>query len=312
MATTGQISTTSARGGYAFLPWLDSDFRKQAQAEMRFAQFARVKKAFGLRKGKVMNFDKRGRVNDAGSSLGETTRVPKSYFPIDQGTLTIGEYGNAIMLTEFVEDIAQLSIKTAGVDELRDDAARVKDAAIEAEMDNCAIRAVGTATASTIFTTDGTATATAGSNLNKYHVRKIVDYLKVNNAPPARSGNYWSICTIQAYSGLYEEIESLTMYTTLDNAAKGEVGRYYNTRFVTETNAMDNTIGASSVTGEAYFFGKDGTVMEGMAKPLHLRFDEEDFGREQYIAWLETCGYRLIWRNGDTITQVRTVKWCSA
>lgn len=295
------------------VPHLDKKFRRTAQSQMRFKQFAKTSYRAGLKRGQVFNFDKRGRLNEAGGAVGEDERVKKTFFPVDQGTLTVGEFGNAIELTEFLEDTAELSMRTEGMDELRADAARVKDVQIEAEMDYCANRFTPTTGSTGDLVTTGTATATASSALKAVHVRTIIDELRRNNAPATRGGDYWGILTIQAHQGIYTDIEAITVYTTLDNAAKGEAGKYYQCRMVTETNAMSESIGtAAALCGEAYFFGKDGTVYEGVVHPLHLAYEDEDFGRIQYIAWLETVGYRLIWRSGDSITQVRTIKVDSA
>ncbi|KKL79134.1 hypothetical protein LCGC14_2017860, partial [marine sediment metagenome] len=66
---------------------------------------------------------------------------------------------------------------------------------------------------------------------------------------------------------------------------RGEVGHYYKTRFIEETNVLVNTIGSGSVFGEAVFFGAD-SVREGVAIPEEIRIDiPKDFGRDQGIAW---------------------------
>lgn len=307
---TGQISSTAARGGYSFNDRLSSEFYKQAQSQMKMAQFARKKVDFKLHQGQVMNFDKVFRVNSAGGSLTEGQRFNKTYFTIGQGSLTIGMWGNAIQMTEYVDDISQISIKTNGIEQLKDDAARTKDTALEAVLTTCPWRYSASGTAAGEFTSNGTASGTSSSPFNAYHCRKMVNELRRNNAPTTMGGGYWGILTVMAHDGLYADIESLSKYTTMDNAAKGEVGRYYNTRFVVETNAMSEDIGDTTYEiGEAYIFGKEGVVQEGTAKPMHLRFDDGEFQTDQYIAWLEYTGYALIWATADA--QCHVIKYDS-
>ena len=75
----------------------------------------------------------------------------------------------------------------------------------------------------------------------------------------------------------------------------GEVGEYYGCRFVEETNVLRNTLGSSTLYGEAVFLGGD-AVREGVVVPEDIRIDlPKDFGRDQAIAWYYMGGFKLVW-----------------
>jgi hypothetical protein len=183
--------------------------------------------------------------------------------------------------------------------------AKVIDSAVEAQFDACKIRAVYvTDTASVAFTTNGTATATCSVNIDDYAVKEIVDYMEATLKAPLYDGDHYvCIATVKALRGLHDHLQEIWKYT------KGEVGMYYNVRFVKETNAMNNAIGASAVAGEAYFFGSD-TVMEAIVIPEEIRMKvPTDYGRSRGIAWYALLGFKIIWE-GDPDNRI--VKFDSA
>ena len=54
------------------------------------------------------------------------------------------------------------------------------------------------------------------------------------------------------------------------NIFNGEIGKYYNVRFVEETGFLSNSIGSGSTHGQAVFFGAD-NVYEAVAVPEEIR-----------------------------------------
>jgi hypothetical protein len=89
----------------------------------------------------------------------------------------------------------------------------------------------------------------------------------------------------------------------------GEMGKNYKCRLVRDAYAMDNAIGVSDVSGEAYFFG-DEAVAEGVAIPVEIRTEPiKDFGRSNAFAWYAIEGFEIIWV-GDPDNRI--IKWDSA
>ena len=302
----GQQWVTSSLGGNLANPKLSKEVRIAAQAECKFRQFATVKEAFGKGVADSVNFDKVTNVVSSGGTLVETTTMPTTYFTITKSTLTVTEYGNAIPYTGKLETVSQEGVRNLVVKALKNDQVKVLDAAVEAQMDACYYRYVSSTTTSGNFTTDGTATATATTNLNAYHFKVMIDKLMELNAPPADGENYMAILTISAARGIYDSLEDIWKYTKYP--VNGEIGSYYRCRVVRDNYAMDNTIGASSITGEGYFFGDD-AVMEAVALPEEIRYEEEDFGRSKKLAWYAILGFKIIWSSDP---DDRIIKWTSA
>ena len=180
---------------------------------------------------------------------------------------------------------------------------------VEAELDNCKIRYVGTATAGGATTTDGTATATCTSSLNKYHVKEIVDYMfQTMKAEPYDGDNYVAVCSVDAKRGIYDDVESILAYTKYP--ASGEFGRFYDTKFVKTNHALSNAIGNGSAYGEAYFFGGPDAVFEAVAvSPIIIPKEITDYQRSRGLAWYAIIGW-VIAHSADPDNNV--VKYDSA
>jgi N4-gp56 family major capsid protein len=162
--------------------------------------------------------------------------------------------------------------------------------------------AVCSATNSVVFTTNGTATATATANLTAANVRSVVDYMKKKLIPKYDGRNYVCIASVASLSGMHSDTGAggwvdVSKYTAnfAQNIFNGEVGNYYMTRFVEETGYLSNTIGSGSVYGQSLFFGSD-IVYEAVAVPEEIRVKiPQDFGRDQGLAWYALLGFKLVW-----------------
>ena len=306
----GQLWVTDSLGGYLNFPELSAKLRKQAQPSMRFRQFLDAKEAYGKRKDELFVFDKQANVNASGGTLVETQTIPKTYITFTQGTGTLTELGNAIPFTQKLEAFSKWDPKNKLQTALRDDMAKVIDQQVEAQFDACKIRvSYVTDTASVDFQTGGTASTAAAVNMDDYAVKEVIDYLTgtMYAKPYDDAGNYMCIGSTKALRGLHDHLEAIWKYTKY--VQSGEIGRYYDCRFVRHTHSsLDNAIGTSDVTGEAYFFGED-NVMEAVSIPEEIRYDSEDFGRSKAVAWYMIAGWQIVWA-GDPSNTI--IKWDSA
>ncbi len=306
---------TDSLGGYMNNPELSEKLRLAAQPDERFRQFCDIKESYG--KGKDENFlwDKVSNLQNDTSNLTatlvETETIPETDVLIYQSTGTILEHGRGIGFTHKVEQFDKYDTNNTLQKTLRNDWAKAIDAQVESKFNNCKIRAVyKTDTASVAFTTNGTATETCSVNLDDYCVKEIVDYMETTMLAPKwdKGGNYMMIGTVKACRGLHDHLQEFWKYTKYP--AVGEIGSYYWTRVVrTNTASLDNTIGASSIGGEAYFFGAD-TVIEAVSEAEHIRIREtRDYGRSKGIAWYALLGFECCWA-GDPDNRI--VKFDSA
>jgi N4-gp56 family major capsid protein len=300
--------TWADHGGYYYSPELSKTLRYQAQPLYRFRQFVSVKNALGKEKGSSWNFDKISNISTAGGTLVETATMPERTYTPTIGTGSITEYGNAIPLTRKATELSQFDLEQIIRKVLRNDMAKALDSAVYAEFRNCQIKYVGTSTAGSAITTNGTATATNTSVLNAWHIKTIVDYMRQTlHIPPwDNEGNYICLAPTLPIRNLHDALETTAMYTEFP--FPGEVGRYYDCRFLRETGSCDNSIGTGT-TGEAFFFGED-TVTEAIAVPEEIIAKiPTDYGRSKGLAWYFLGGYKINWEHDP---DDRIVHWTSS
>ncbi len=301
---SGQIFATNSLGGFFSNPELSQKLRVAAQPLKRFRAFTSPLGAGGAHKADTVFFDKIGNIVTAGGTLTETNTIPESNFAIGRGTATINEYGNSIPYTAKVQALTQLSPEDSISISLRNDAAKVLDSSCATQYKNAEYKVVCSASNSTVITSNGTATASATSDLTASNVRDIVNFMRKKNIPFVDGANYVCIASVAAYSNMFADSNStgsgfvdISKYTDefAENLFRGEVGKFYMTRFVEETNVLSNTIGNGSTHGEAVFFGDD-AVKEVVAIPEELREKiPTDYGRSQGLAWYALLGFQRIW-----------------
>lgn len=306
-----QQYSTSSLGGYLSQPYLTQRLREVAQPMFRFRQFADVKEAIGKNRGDTFLFDKRGNVATQGASLAETNTIPQTNFVVGQGTATITEYGNSVPYTGKLEMLGQIAIEPAVEQALRDDMVKTLESAAGSQFVNTEFVAVMVGTASVVISTNGTGTgtasATASADLTGYNVRQIVDFFKKKLVPKYDGQNYICIASTSALSGMFADTAAggwsdVSKYSDryAANNFSGEVGTYYNVRFVEETGYFSNTIGNGSTHGQAVFFGAD-IVYEAVAEPESIKAKVSlDYGRDQALAWYFLGGWKTVWSYGLT------------
>lgn len=298
----GQIWATSSLGSVMAQPYLSDRLRHVAQPLFRFRQFVDVREAIGKNRGESFLFDKSGNIASQGGTLVETNTIPQSQYATTQGTAVITEYGNSIPWTGKVEALVQFQLPSVVEQKLRDDMVKVLESACGDQFVATELMAVQTATNGVAFTTNGTATATATSDLTAINVRAIANYMKKKLIPKFDGRNYMCVASVQALAGMHGDTATggwvdVSKYTSeyAKNIFNGEVGTYFGVKFVEETGYLSNAIGASSVYGQAVFFGSD-TVYEAIAVPEEIRSKTSvDYDRDQGLAWYALLGYKIVW-----------------
>lgn len=298
----GQQYSTNSLGGFLSQPYLTQRLRAQAQPQFRFRQFVDVKESIGKNRGDTWLFDKRGNVSTQGTVLSETNTIPQTNFSVGQGTGIVVEYGNSVPYTGKLEALGQIMIEPAVEQALRDDMVKALESAAGAQYTATQLIAVCSATNSVVFTTNGTATATASANLTASNVQDIVNDMKKKLIPKYDGQSYICIGSTQSLAGMFKDTAAggwvdVSKYQVefAKNIFNGELGKYYNTRFVEETGYFSNTIGSGSAQGAAVIFGAD-SVYEAVAVPEEIRVKVSiDFGRDQALAWYFLGGWKIVW-----------------
>lgn len=315
----GQQYSTASLGGYLSQPYLTQRLRAVSQPQFRFRQFVDVKEAIGKNRGDTWLFDKRGNVSTQGTVLAETNTVPQTNFTVGQGTGVVTEYANSVPYTGKLEALGQIMIEPQVEQALRDDMVKALESAAGAKFVNTQFIAVMSSTVSTVITTNGTATATATADITAYNTRAVVDFMKKKLVPKYDGQSYICIASTAALSGMHGDTaaggwQDISKYTAefAKNIFNGEIGKFYNVRFVEETGYFSNTIGSGSTHGAAVFFGAD-AVYEAVAIPEEIRVKVSvDFGRDQALAWYFLGGWQTVWDYAGTPAEQHIVYVTSA
>lgn len=298
-----QLWGTNSLGGYLSNNVLSKQIRHATQPMMKFRQFVTPEGAIGKNRGDKVFFNKISNISTAGGTLTETSTIPKRNYTIVQSTLTINEYGNAVPFTFKAQTLADVQVPDLVKTVLRNDMAKVLDSAAALEFKTSVYKAAVVNTATTTFSTSGTASATSSGSMSDKNVRDVIDKLKTLNVPRYDGNNYICIASTNSIRGLYDFFEAKAIQTTMKPLYNGEIGQYYGCRFIEETNILKNTLGSGSIDGEAVFFGGD-AVREGIVVPEDIRIDlPKDFGRDQAIAWYYLGGFKIAWdytNDGET------------
>lgn len=302
----GQIWEVNASGGFLANPKLSRTIRHVAQPMMKWRQFSRPEAGYGKGKGESILFDRVSNVGTAGGQISESNRIPETNVTLSQGSVTVEEYGNSIPWTGKLETLAEFSIDNLVTVALRNDMAKVLDQAVHDEFATCQIKMIPTGTVSnpsTTTDTDGTASTAATRDILPWDIKEAADYLEDQvHAEKYDGENYIAVGRTAGLRKLFDssEFTDAAKYGDPDRLFAGEVGRYYHTRIIKETNASRRTLSAaSSYSGEMVVFGAD-PIVEGVAQPEEIRAKvPEDYGRSKGVAWYAILGWSLTYDTDD-------------
>ena len=208
--------------------------------------------------------------------------------------------GNAIGKTNKLETLADFDINIPLHKALRNDQAKTIDGLVATKFKETLGRYTCVGATTGTLTTNGTFSTTATGNLNLYHVKNIVDQLQKWDVEPFPDGNYVGIASVAALRGIKDDTNTggwidASRYAGSKRLLTGEVGEYMGVRWIRDTHSMSNSVGNTSIYGEAVVFGQD-TVQEAVAIPPEIRVDTpRDFGRDIGVAWYGIAGWQLIW-----------------
>lgn len=297
---------------------ISSNIRMAAIAMTQFMQFTRPVEGYGMHKGSNVTITRVSNVAvPSDDSLNELERVPEDTLSLSTQAIAVTERGRAIPYTSLALDLAHFDLENAIQKKLRDQLALRMDILSSTAFKVGKVKAIPDGIASLTMDTDGTASTTAASNINVYHVEQIRDQLySTYNVQPYEGGDYMCVISTKGRRGLIRDPNWEKWKTYTDPSAKfnGEIGRIEGIRFVesNNTNALSGSLGASSVLGEAVFFGDDPVVMAVVKDPELVAKQSDDYGRARGVAWLGTYGFGQIWSDSATAGEARVVHVTSA
>ena len=243
------------------------------------------------------------------SAINELDRIPTLSVAVTPKLITVNEWGRAIPFTGKIETLSEVDVESnVYLKALRNHMAKTIDRQVATAFktsDICAIPIA--ATNSITWDVDGTPSTTATSNINAKMFKDIVDGMKqgifgANTGRPIPfydGESYVCIASTTFLRGLKDDAdyEVAAKYAHPEDLYLGEIGRFYNVRFVESNhgNALDGTVGSGSILGEAIIFGED-PVREVVAIPEEIRSKlPEDYGRDKGLAWYAMLGWGKVW-----------------
>lgn len=295
---------------------MSEKLRYAAIAETKFLQFTAPEPGYGKKKGESVTITRVSALSvPTSGKLTEGVRIPEDAMTLATVAITVSEFGRAVPYTSLSEDLSVFNVENSIQKVLRDQMKLVVDNAAAAAFKTGQIKAVGNGVASISITTNGTASGSATANMNLYHVEQVRDYMFNDLLVPAYEGDdYICLCTTKVKRGVMSDpaFETWNRYTDPSKKYNSEIGRMENIRFIeiNNPNALDNTIGTASVTGEAVFFGADAVAMAVVEDPELRAGLPQDFGRSKSVAWYGIMEWGHVWTTANA-GEAKVVHWTS-
>lgn len=291
------VATNSLGGSLTDFGKLSAELYQQAYGQNIYRQFVDMKEGPGLRGGEMITYKKMLRIDTRGTRLTETGTIPTNLFKFVSGTATVSEWGNKDAYTGKLDKLNEFNASDKIHTGLLADIKDTFDNAICTVFKTAEFKAVCSASATTVVTTNGTATATASVSFSKVNAKDIVDFMRSKQVPKYRNGDsYVGILSINSMRALYDDIESFDTYQKPHESFNHEVGKYYQTRWTEDDNYLSNVIGKSSVLGEGLVFG-DEAILEVLAMEAKVvgAQDPSELGRLLYLGWWGIVDWYKFW-----------------
>ncbi len=277
---------------------LSSRIREAAISDAQFMRFARPESGFGKGKGASVTITRVFPLALA-QRVTELDRLPSGRPAISTTSITVSEWGFKIPMTQFEKNLTHFDLTNQFQRVLRDQMKLTMDDMVADAFKTTPIKYVPQLAGPTI-TTNGTMGATADANLAISDLRTIHDYLHATlKAPKYRNGKYVGILSSKAARGIKNdpEYKDWLAPTTSGPLMDGRLKDVENFILI-ETNNFDslsNTLGSSSVLGEAVFFGDDSVALATVDEPELRAGLPEDLGRFRDMGWVGTLEAGIIW-----------------
>jgi len=290
---------------------LSKDIRRVAIADSQFMRFMRAEPGYGKGKGESVTITRIANLPLA-TRISETDRLPSGRPAIETKQVSVSEWGYKIPVTDYEKRLSHFNIMDPFQAVLRDQITLTMDKMAADAMKLTPIKYVALSTGYNLDT-DGSATGTSDRNLQVQDLRRIHDYMHGDlKAPKYKNGRYVGILSTKAARGIKNdpEYKDWIAPTSSEPLMSGKLKSIEGFDLY-ETNhfdALDNTVGASTTTGEAIFFAADaGGLVEVMTPELRMGIPE-DLGRFAEVGWVGILDAFLVW---ERASQARAVHFTS-
>lgn len=281
---------------------LSSKIRKQALANSQFMKFVRTEPGYGKRKGESVTIT-RILALPLAARVSELDRLPSGRPAIQTKQVTVSQWGYKVPVTELERDLTHFDIMNPIQQSLRDQIRLTMDKMVADAMKLTPLKYVPMATGFNLDT-DGTPTGTSDRNFGVADLRRIWDEMHGNlKVPMYGNGKYVGILSTRAARGLKNDPEYKDWIAPTDSSPM-LTGKLKDIEGFSlfETNhfdALDDTAGASTTTGEAVFFGADAAGLITIRDPELRAGIPEELGTFQEVGWVGTLEAFLTWEQAS-------------
>lgn len=297
---------------------LSSNLRYASIKETKFAQLADIETGYGRGKGESVTIIRVANIDvPTSDALNELDTIPEDSISLSSQAITPVEHGRAIPYTNLYQQLAVYDVNSIIQRRLKDQLKLSMDISAATAAKAGRVKYIPTGVASGTFDTDGTASTTATSNLNTFHVEQIRDYMfSTLNMAPYQGDDFMAIVSTKAKRGIINDPkwEDWHKYTDPESKYAGEIGRYEGIRFIENNNTavLSASLGTGSVLGEAIFFSMDSLTLAVVEEPELRAKVPTDYGRSKGVAWYGIYGYGQVWSDSANPGEARTVHVTSA
>lgn len=302
--------TFSAPDGVYKSHYISNKLLHVAVEEMKMLPFTTPVNDFGKGRGETVTLMHIKHVPEpASAELEEATRIPIDQIEMDSRAITLVEMGRGLEYTNLFDQLSKFDIKNEIQKALKIQMERCMDTAVAAAFKHTDVKVIFIPTSLTggTWDTDGTPSTAATHNLTFDHMGVVSDYMAGDlHIPFYKGDNYVGCFARKALRGLKQDPlwQQVHMYLRKGELFfKGEAGMAENIRSVQidRENALSNSIGTGSITGQGVVFG-DEAVARVEAEAPHLRADpnyQSDFGRTKAIAWYGIVKFAPFWASAS-------------
>jgi N4-gp56 family major capsid protein len=278
---------------------LSRDLRRQAIADAQFMKFFRAESGYGKQKGesvtitRILSLPLAARVN-------ETDRLPSGRPAMETKTVNVSQWGYKVPVTEFEKNLSAYNIMNPIQSALRDQITLTMDKMAADALKLTPVKYVSQSTGGTFATNGSFNSVVSDRNLQVQDLRRLHDQLAGDlKAPSYKNGKYIGILSTKAARGIkndpeYKDWIAPTSSEPLMSGRLKDIEGFA----LFETNhfdALDNSAGTSTTTGEAIFFGADAGGLVRIMDPEIRAGMPEELGTFQEVGWVGTLEAFLVW-----------------
>lgn len=266
-----------------------ADVYRQAVAMTKFMPFCRPVQ---VESGQSFTVPSRSSLPiPSSSALDELKSIPIQRLSITSKAINVTERGSGVEITRRAINRAPYDLQQEHRLALSEQMALIMDSVAAAGFKSGPLKYAATGAASQNLATGGTFGATANTNLNIYHIRKIRNELFANRlCPMFPDGAYRGLFASNSILGVVDDPDFLEInksensgiFSRFDAGQISDVILFENQY----SSSLSNSIGSGSDVGEGVVFGRDACFIGFIEKPVILTYwdDERRFYRAVWFA----------------------------